>query len=107
MVFYCGNIVERYYGFPDRTGTQMASWAFLIIPANILQWTDRVYEGVRQTNQSFPFLAYGTDWLTFAHLIIAMLFIGVLNDPVKINGLLNGRLPAACLVFLSLIFSGI
>jgi hypothetical protein len=31
----------------------------------------------------FPFLAYGTDWLAFAHLMIAVAFIGPLRDPVR------------------------
>ena len=28
-------------------------------------------------------MAYGTDWLAFAHIVIAMAFIGPLRDPVK------------------------
>lgn len=28
-------------------------------------------------------MAYGTDWLAFAHLVIAVAFIGVLRDPIR------------------------
>ena len=35
------------------------------------------------TNARYPFLAYGTDWLAFAHLVIAIAFIGPWRDPVK------------------------
>ena len=28
-------------------------------------------------------MAYGTDWLGFAHLVIAVAFLGPLRDPVK------------------------
>ena len=28
-------------------------------------------------------MAYGTDWLAFAHLVIAVAFIGPLLDPVR------------------------
>jgi hypothetical protein len=28
-------------------------------------------------------LAYGTDWLAFAHLVIAIAFLGPLKDPVR------------------------
>jgi len=28
-------------------------------------------------------LAYGYDWLAFAHIVIALFFIGPLKDPVK------------------------
>lgn len=32
---------------------------------------------------AFPFIAYGTDWLAYAHLMIAVLFIGPLRDPIR------------------------
>lgn len=47
------------------------------------QWLSRVHEGLAETNRRFPFLAYGTDWLAFAHLVIAVLFLGPLRDPVR------------------------
>jgi len=28
-------------------------------------------------------VAYGTDWLAFAHLVIALLFVGPFRDPVR------------------------
>lgn len=31
----------------------------------------------------YPFLLYGTDWLAFAHLVIAVFFYGVHRDPVR------------------------
>jgi hypothetical protein len=42
-----------------------------------------VNEGLTATNGRYPFLAYGTDWLAFAHLIIAVAFIGPYIDPVR------------------------
>jgi hypothetical protein len=33
----------------------------------LLPWVTRVNEAVEVTNTRFPFLAYGTDWLAFAH----------------------------------------
>ena len=35
------------------------------------------------TDARYPFLAYGTDWLAFAHLVIAVAFVGVFRDPVR------------------------
>lgn len=46
-------------------------------------WLEKVYEGVRVTYEHFPFMAYGTDWLAFAHLVIAIAFFGPLKDPVQ------------------------
>lgn len=49
----------------------------------ITEWLQQVYQGVDETYSKFPFIAYGTDWLAFAHLMIAVAFIGPLRDPVK------------------------
>src|SRR5215813_13437409 len=49
----------------------------------LLPWLERVNEGLRATNARYPFLAYGTDWLAFAHLVIAIVFIAPYIDPVR------------------------
>ncbi|PCJ60553.1 MAG: hypothetical protein COA79_08250 [Planctomycetota bacterium] len=46
-------------------------------------WITKVYLGLSDTNQKYPFLSYGTDWLAFAHIVLAILFIGPLRDPIK------------------------
>ncbi|RAJ31942.1 hypothetical protein K353_06054 [Kitasatospora sp. SolWspMP-SS2h] len=46
-------------------------------------WVHRVSEGVADGYGRHPFLAYGTDWLAFAHLVIAAAFRGPLRDPVR------------------------
>ncbi|HWD87045.1 MAG TPA: hypothetical protein VG367_02890 [Mucilaginibacter sp.] len=46
-------------------------------------WLNRIYDAVKTTNHQFPWLSYGTDWLAFAHLVLAVLFIGPLKDPVR------------------------
>lgn len=53
------------------------------LPSSVTYWVRRVHEGVAQTNAKYPFVSYGTDWLAFAHVIIAVAFIGPLRDPVK------------------------
>jgi hypothetical protein len=50
---------------------------------NPLEWLNNVYAAVKNSNANYPFLSYGTDWLAFAHLMIALAFIGPLKDPVK------------------------
>lgn len=47
------------------------------------EWIERVYLGITETTASHPFMLYGTDWLAFAHVVIAIAFIGPLRDPVK------------------------
>lgn len=46
-------------------------------------WLDNVYMAVVKQQQEAPFLAYGYDWLAFAHFVLAILFIGPLKDPVR------------------------
>ena len=46
-------------------------------------WLKKVWKGVEETSEKHPFLFYGFDWLAFAHLVIALLFIGPYRDPVR------------------------
>ena len=46
-------------------------------------WITTVANGLINTNRDYPFLAYGTDWLAFSHLVIAVAFIGLYRKPVR------------------------
>ena len=61
-------------------------------------WIGRVGEGLRQTDARYPFLAYGTDWLAFGHLMIAVAFIGPLQDPVRNRWVITFGMIACVLV---------
>ena len=50
---------------------------------DLVEWIDRVRDALIDTNNRYPFMAYGTDWLAFAHVMIAIAFIGPLRDPVR------------------------
>jgi hypothetical protein len=65
-----------------RLGDQLLHAVPNVIPP-LTEWVDRVRDGLIATNARYPFLAYGTDWLAFAHLVIAVAFIGPLRDPVR------------------------
>lgn len=47
------------------------------------EWIGRVDRALIDADNNYPFLFYGTDWLAFAHLTIAIAFSGPLRDPVK------------------------
>lgn len=53
-----------------------------ILPS-MAEWISRVNENVQNGYGQYPLLAYGTDWLAFAHIVIAVAFIGPLRDPIK------------------------
>ena len=42
-----------------------------------------IKETITEMNQANPQLAYGYDWLAFAHLVIALMFIGPYRDPIR------------------------
>src|SRR5580692_9441260 len=76
--------------------------------AGILLWIERVNEGLSSTNAQYPFLAYGTDWLAFAHLVIAVAFIGPYIDPVRNKWVITfGLIGCAGVVPLALIAGAI
>jgi len=54
-----------------------------MIPSFMERFLQNAFAGVENTNRQYPFIAYGSDWLAFAHLVIAMAFIGPYRDPVK------------------------
>lgn len=52
------------------------------LPA-LMDWIERVRQGLDVVDEDYPFLLYGTDWLAFAHLVIAVAFYGPYRDPVR------------------------
>lgn len=65
----------------------------------LVQWFFKVYEGVANNDEKYPFMAYGTDWLAFAHIVIGMAFIGPYRDPVKNIWVFEWAMIACLLVF--------
>ncbi|MFC9530182.1 hypothetical protein ACFVFJ_38365 [Streptomyces sp. NPDC057717] len=49
----------------------------------LMDWFERVRQGIDVADAQYPFLLYGTDWLAFAHLVIAVAFYGPYRDPVR------------------------
>jgi hypothetical protein len=67
-------------------------------------WIANVRDALRATHATYPWLAYGTDWLAFGHLTIAPSFLGPWRDPVA-NGwvLKTGLVACAGVIPLALI----
>jgi len=69
------------------------------------EWIMRVEDGLRSTDANFPFIAYGTDWLAFGHLMIAVAFIGPYLDPVRNRWVITfGLIACVCVVPWALVF---
>lgn len=65
---------------------------------DVALWVSRVYRGVAEVRREQPFLFYGTDWLAFGHVIIAIMFIGPLRDPMRNLWVINAGMIACVLV---------
>jgi hypothetical protein len=85
IVFIAGLGLSGVTAFPIeselRLGQHVIQHAQL--PENFSGWIKLVSNAVQETNTKYPFIAYGTDWLAFAHFVIAIAFLGPLKDPVK------------------------
>ena len=89
-IFIAGLVLSGVTAFPLQTELD---WLVSVLnsdtlrqlaqTSHLLPWIERVDQALTQTNARFPFLAYGTDWLAFAHLVIAVAFVGPLLDPVR------------------------
>lgn len=67
-------------------------------------WLLQVWVSVREAHHLFPFLFYGYDWLAFAHLVIAMAFLGPYRDPVRNKWIIEwGMLCCAAVIPLAVI----
>ena len=72
------------------------------------KWFLRIQHALVDTNLRYPFIAYGTDWLAFAHFVIAIAFIGPLRDPVKNIWVIEfGMIACVLVVPFALVMGGI
>jgi hypothetical protein len=110
-VFIAGLVLSGITAFPLQSELGWLvyllhiSWLRSIAESTqLLPWIERVSEALSATNGRYPFLAYGTDWLAFAHLVIAIAFIGPWVDPVRNKWVITfGLIACAGVIPLALI----
>jgi hypothetical protein len=90
VLFIIGLVAAGVTAFPLQTELRWAlaalhGWASPLADAipPLLGWLEHVSTGLAETYPKYPFIAYGTDWLAFAHIVIAIAFVGPLRDPVR------------------------
>jgi hypothetical protein len=82
-LFIVSLVISGVTAFPIETELALVSSNISSFPEYLQQWMSTVYFAVKSTNDHYPYLSYGTDWLAFAHIVIAVAFIGPLKDPVR------------------------
>ncbi len=110
-IFVAGLILSGVTAFPLQFETQWlvtflqdGSMRQFADATHLLPWVERVHEALSASNAKYPFLAYGTDWLAFAHLVIAIAFVGPFIDPVRNKWVITfGLIACAGVVPLALV----
>jgi len=112
ILFMIGLIVSGLTAIPLQWEADLLKRIFVddttsiayLIPG-LPEWIAFVHRGITETFRDYPFIAYGTDWLAFAHIIIAVAFIGPIRDPVRNVWVIEFGMIACVLLFpLALIF---
>ncbi|MCC8410718.1 hypothetical protein LJ707_17380 [Mucilaginibacter sp. UR6-1] len=103
-----GLFISGATAFPLETEIGWLTTNMQALPLTIQNWLSNIYSALRDTNKQYPYLAYGTDWLAFAHLVLAVLFIGPYRHPVKNVWIIQFGMIASVAIFpLAFIAGGI
>jgi len=66
--------------------------------AGLVAFVVRARSAVREGLGRWPLLAYGTDWLAFAHVVLGVLFVGAIVDPARNRWVITFGMIACVLV---------
>ncbi|MDO8540825.1 MAG: hypothetical protein Q7S40_10350 [Opitutaceae bacterium] len=104
--FIAGLLVSGLTAFPLLREMQLlASWLGLegaASPAGhtgLAFWILTVKFGLADMYARYPWIAYGTDWLAFGHIVIALFFVGPLIRPAESRSVIYAGIAACILVF--------
>ncbi len=68
------------------------------------KWLWKVLAAISDVNQQYPFMSYGFDWLAFAHIAIALAFVGPLQDAVNNKRVIQfGRIACVMVITFALL----
>lgn len=71
-------------------------------------WILTVYFGLQDVYRNYPWVAYGTDWLAFGHLVIALFFIHPILHPEQSRpNLVVGMVACVAVIPLAFVCGGI
>lgn len=84
------DVVARWLGADNLSPEQASS--------DFVKWILTVRDALHVTYAKYPFMGYGTDWLAFAHFIIALAFIGALRHPIRNIWLFTWGMIASVLI---------
>ena len=89
-------ILSGVTAFPVKTEINFLFENRNAFPEFMIHWIEKLNTIILQTPD---IMLYGTDWLAFAHIIIALFFIPVYINPVKYKINIQVAMSACLLVF--------
>lgn len=99
ILFIVFLIISGITAFPIETELSIFMAHSSSFPQFVQNWLCIIYNAVKETNSAYPYLSYGTDWLAFAHIVIATVFIGPLKDPVRNIWVIQFGMIACVMIF--------
>ena len=99
IIFIIALVLSGVTAFALETELAWLNSLFKNRKSGLAIWIQKVYIALHQTNLDYPFRAYDYDWLAFAHIVIAVAFIGAFNDPVRNKWIIQFGMIACCMVF--------
>jgi len=76
-------VLSGLTAFPIQTELNWLAQYTHLFPENLRLWLEKTTAAVNDTYSKYPQLAYGYDWLAFAHIVIGVAFIRPYRDPVR------------------------
>ncbi len=99
LFFFLATLASGITAFPLETELSWLMKYVELFPEFMADWISKVYTGIHETNQNYPFISYGTDWLAFAHIVIALALIGPYRDPLQNKWVIDWAILSCLLVF--------
>jgi len=104
-LFIAGLVLSGVTAFPLLTELRWLCGFFGLAPdaraadhTGLSHWLLFVREGLSATYARYPFIGYGTDWLAFGHVVIALFFIAPWREPGRHLEVLRVGMVACVLV---------
>lgn len=99
ILFIIFLVLSGITAFPLETELKFLLSMKDYFPLVVGEWLQRVAFAITETSSKYPFMSYGTDWLAFAHIVIAVAFIGPLRDPVRNIWVIQFGMIACIMIF--------
>ena len=83
LFFMASLVLSGLTAVPLESGTRWLAEVVVTWGEPWTGWSAYAAEAVEHVAGTYPFLFYGTDWLAFAHVVIALAFLGPYADPMR------------------------